>query len=95
MVSFAAEAWSGAAAGSSTVSAASLLAPETQRRPIQEPLAESADVPARHPGTREVRLSLADGGRKHPLRLADSLRVTLSSAPMGDVKGVLGPGCLS
>lgn len=60
-----------------------------------ERVAQLKDVLARHPGSQEVRLSLLNGGRKHLLRLDDSLRVTPSSALMGDLKALLGPGCLS
>ncbi|MDQ3761575.1 MAG: DNA polymerase III subunit alpha [Actinomycetota bacterium] len=60
-----------------------------------ERVAQLKDVLARHPGTQEVRLSLINGGRKHLLRLDDGLRVTPSSALMGDLKALLGPGCLS
>ncbi|HZD15151.1 MAG TPA: DNA polymerase III subunit alpha, partial [Pseudonocardiaceae bacterium] len=49
-----------------------------------ERVAQLKDVLARHPGTQEVRLSLVNGGRKHLLKLDDSLRVTPSTALMGD-----------
>jgi DNA polymerase-3 subunit alpha len=42
-----------------------------------------------------VHLSLVNGGRTHQLRLDDGLRVTPSSALMGDLKALLGPSCLS
>jgi len=57
-------------------------------------VAQLKDVLARHPGCQEVRLSLVNGGRRHLLKLDDSLRVTPSSALMGDLKALLGPGCL-
>ncbi|MDT7594936.1 MAG: polymerase subunit alpha [Pseudonocardiales bacterium] len=60
-----------------------------------ERVAQLKDVLARHPGSQEVRLSLVNGGRKHLLRLDDSLRVTPSTALMGDLKALLGPGCLA
>ena len=60
-----------------------------------ERVAQLKDVLARHPGTQEVRLSLVNGGRKHLLKLDDSLRVTPSTALMGDLKALLGPGCLA
>ena len=41
-----------------------------------------------------MHLNLVNGGRTTPLRLADALRVTNSSALMGDLKALLGPGCL-
>ncbi len=59
-----------------------------------ERVAQLKDVLARHPGSQEVRLSLVNGGRRHLLKLDDSLRVTPSSALMGDLKALLGPGCL-
>ncbi|MGH4022766.1 MAG: DNA polymerase III subunit alpha [Pseudonocardiaceae bacterium] len=58
-------------------------------------VAEFKDVLARHPGTQEVHLNLVNGGRTHQLRLDDGLRVTPSSALMGDLKALLGPSCLS
>jgi DNA polymerase-3 subunit alpha len=60
-----------------------------------ERVAQLKDVLARHPGPQEVRLSLVNGGRKHLLKLDDSLRVTPSTALMGDLKALLGPGCLA
>jgi len=52
------------------------------------------EVLANHPGTSEVHLHLVNGTRITPLRLDDGLRVTHSSALMGDLKALLGPGCL-
>ncbi|HLZ37259.1 MAG TPA: DNA polymerase III subunit alpha [Mycobacteriales bacterium] len=52
------------------------------------------DVLASHPGVTEVHLELLSRGRATTLRLADSLRVTPSSALMGDLKALLGVGCL-
>jgi len=51
-------------------------------------------VLARHPGTSQVRLRLISGERITTLELDASLRVTPSSALMGDLKALLGPGCL-
>jgi DNA polymerase III subunit alpha len=51
-------------------------------------------VLARHPGTSQVHLRLISGDRVTTLELDQSLRVTLSSALMGDLKALLGPGCL-
>jgi len=59
-----------------------------------ERVAKLKEVLTHHPGTSEVHLNLVNGGRITPLRLADSLRVTNSSALMGDLKALLGPGCL-
>ncbi|HVE96153.1 MAG TPA: DNA polymerase III subunit alpha [Pseudonocardiaceae bacterium] len=60
-----------------------------------ERVARLKDVLARHPGPQEVRLCLINGGRKHLLRLDEGLRVTPTSALMGDLKALLGPSCLS
>ena len=51
-------------------------------------------VLARHPGTAQVHLRLVSGDRVTTLELDQSLRVTPSSALMGDLKALLGPGCL-
>jgi DNA polymerase III subunit alpha len=59
-----------------------------------ERVAKLKEVLTHHPGPSEVHLNLVNGGRTTPLRLADSLRVTNSSALMGDLKALLGPGCL-
>ena len=50
-------------------------------------------VLARHPGTSQVHLRLIGGDRITTLELDQSLRVTLSSALMGDLKALL-VGCL-
>lgn len=51
-------------------------------------------VLTRHPGTSQVHLRLISGDRITTLELDQSLRVTLSPALMGDLKELLGPGCL-
>jgi DNA polymerase-3 subunit alpha len=51
-------------------------------------------VLAQHPGTSQVHLRLISGERITTLELDQSLRVTPSSALMGDLKALLGPGCL-
>ncbi|MGE2731957.1 DNA polymerase III subunit alpha [Mycolicibacterium vaccae] len=51
-------------------------------------------VLARHPGPAQVHLRLVSGERITTLELDQSLRVTPSSALMGDLKELLGPGCL-
>jgi DNA polymerase-3 subunit alpha len=51
-------------------------------------------VLARHPGTSKVHLRLISGDRITTLELDQNLRVTPSSALMGDLKALLGPGCL-
>jgi len=48
----------------------------------------------RIPGTSQVHLRLISGDRITTLELDASLRVTPSSALMGDLKALLGPGCL-
>jgi DNA polymerase-3 subunit alpha len=48
----------------------------------------------RHPGTSQVHLRLISGDRITTLELDQSLRVTPSPALMGDLKELLGPGCL-
>ena len=51
-------------------------------------------VLSRHPGTSQVHLRLISGERITTLELDQSLRVTPSSALIGDLKALLGPGCL-
>ena len=51
-------------------------------------------VLTRHPGTAQVQLRLISGDRVTVLELDAALRVTPSSALMGDLKALLGPGCL-
>ncbi len=60
--------------------------------PVVERLKE---VLATHPGTTEVRLRLQAGEATKTLRLDDRLRVSASSALMGDLKALLGPGALA
>ncbi|MDN5750332.1 MAG: OB-fold nucleic acid binding domain-containing protein, partial [Pseudonocardia sp.] len=52
------------------------------------------EVLSHHPGSSEVHLSLVNGTRTTVLRLDAGLKVTQSSALMGDLKALLGPGCL-
>ncbi|GAC70012.1 DNA polymerase III subunit alpha [Gordonia soli] len=52
-------------------------------------------VLTRHPGTADVHVTLVSDQRSTLLTLAESLRVTPSSALMGDLKALLGPGCLT
>ncbi|WNV89703.1 DNA polymerase III subunit alpha [Umezawaea sp. Da 62-37] len=47
-----------------------------------------------HPGTTEVHLNLVNGSRSTILKLDDALRVTPTPSLMGDLKALLGPGCL-
>ncbi len=59
--------------------------------PVVEQLKE---VLRTHPGTTEVRLRLVTRGGTRVLRLDDRLRVAASPALYGDLKHLLGPGCL-
>ncbi|GAA1692057.1 DNA polymerase III subunit alpha [Fodinicola feengrottensis] len=52
------------------------------------------EVLVTHPGTTEVRLKVTNGGQATMLRLQDGLRVTPSPALMGDLKALLGSGCI-
>ncbi|MBT0565243.1 DNA polymerase III subunit alpha [Williamsia sp. CHRR-6] len=52
-------------------------------------------VLSRHPGTADVHVRLTSGDSSTTLRLDEKLRVTPSSALMGDLKALLGPSCLS
>ena len=53
------------------------------------------DVLHAHPGTTEVRLKLLNGSRATVMRIDDRLRVAPSTALYGDLKALLGPGCLA
>jgi DNA polymerase-3 subunit alpha len=59
--------------------------------PVVEGLRE---VLTTHPGTTEVRLQLTNGSKTTMLRLGDGLRVTPSTALMGDIKALLGAGSI-
>ena len=59
--------------------------------PVVEQLKE---VLRTHPGTTEVRLRLVTRGATRVMRLDDRLRVSASPALYGDLKHLLGPGCL-
>ncbi|NEE03110.1 DNA polymerase III subunit alpha [Phytoactinopolyspora halotolerans] len=52
------------------------------------------DVLVTHPGATEVHLKLTGSEKVTVMRLADGLRVTPSSALMGDLKALLGPTCV-
>jgi DNA polymerase-3 subunit alpha len=85
-----------------------LVAPDFSHAQVDRPLAVSLptrqctidkvtalkQVLTRHPGTSQVHLRLVSGERITTLELDASLRVTPSSALMGDLKALLGPGCL-
>ena len=53
------------------------------------------DVLQAHPGTTAVHLKLLNGARATTLKLDDGLRVTPTSALMGDLKALLGADCLA
>ncbi len=53
------------------------------------------DVLQAHPGTTQVHVKLVTGQRVSNWRLEESLRVTLTSALMGDLKALLGADCLA
>ena len=53
------------------------------------------DVLQAHPGTIAVHLRLLNGGQETTMRLDDHLRVTPTSALMGDLKALLGADCLA
>ena len=53
------------------------------------------DVLATHPGMTEVQLRLTGSESTTVMRLADGLRVTPSTALMGDLKALLGPTCVA
>ena len=59
-----------------------------------ERVAKLKEVLTHHPGTSEVHLTLVYGTKMTALRLDDSLKVMHTSALMGDLKALLGPGCL-
>ncbi|MFW0791651.1 DNA polymerase III subunit alpha [Gordonia sp. CPCC 205333] len=48
----------------------------------------------RHPGSADVHVTLVSERKSTVLRLTESLRVTPSSALMGDLKALLGPTCM-
>lgn len=60
--------------------------------PVVERLRE---VLSDHPGVTEVHLRLTQPGRATVMRLEESLRIDRSPALFGDLKALLGPGCLA
>mgnify|MGYP000657414673 CR=1 FL=1 len=52
------------------------------------------EVLSDHPGVTEVHLRLTQPGRATVMRLEESLRIDRSPALFGDLKALLGPGCL-
>ncbi|GGF29676.1 DNA polymerase III subunit alpha [Williamsia phyllosphaerae] len=61
----------------------------------QDRVSALKQVLIRHPGTSDVHVRLISGESSTVMRLDDNLRVTPSSALMGDLKALLGPTCLS
>ncbi|GEN79225.1 DNA polymerase III subunit alpha [Actinotalea fermentans] len=59
--------------------------------PVVERLRE---ILGAHPGVTQVNLKLTQPGRATVMRLEDTLRIERSSALFGDLKALLGPGCL-
>jgi DNA polymerase-3 subunit alpha len=59
--------------------------------PVVERLRE---ILATHPGVTEVNLRLTQPGRATVMRLEDTLRIDRTPALFGDLKALLGPGCL-
>lgn len=60
--------------------------------PVVERLRE---ILSAHPGVTQVNLRLVQPGRATVMRLEDTLRIERSSALFGDLKALLGPGCLA
>lgn len=60
--------------------------------PVVERLRE---ILATHPGVTEVHLKLTQPGRSTVMRLEEGLRIERSPALFGDLKALLGPGCLA
>jgi DNA polymerase-3 subunit alpha len=58
-------------------------------------VASLREVLASHPGTTEVHLRLEGPGRTTVMRLDDGYRVSPTAALKGDLKALLGPGCLA
>lgn len=85
------------------VSVPDLATPRSGPLVIQLPVARCVpqvidqlkDVLHAHPGTTEVRLKLLNGSRTTLMRIDDALRVSPTTALYGDLKALLGPGCLA
>lgn len=70
-----------------------LKMPATKCRP--EIVTQLKDVLRAHPGSTEVHLNLViNASRNTVLKLDDALRVAPTPSLMGDLKALLGPGCL-
>jgi DNA polymerase-3 subunit alpha len=64
-------------------------------RAIESTMVRLREVLATHPGSAEVHVVVAEPGKKTLVRASDSLRVEKSPALFGDLKALLGQGCLS
>lgn len=64
-------------------------------RAIEPTMVRLREVLATHPGSAEVHIAVAEPGKKTIVRAADTLRVEKSPALFGDLKALLGQGCLS
>ena len=68
---------------------------DARRRAAPPPVVDRLqEILRAHPGTTAVHLRLLGGAGDH-LRLDDGLRVTPTSALMGDLKALLGADCLA
>ncbi|MCL1900749.1 MAG: OB-fold nucleic acid binding domain-containing protein, partial [Promicromonosporaceae bacterium] len=57
-------------------------------------LARVKEILTAHPGLSEVRLAVIDGEKRTLVKVSDSLRVAKGPALFGDLKALLGAGCL-
>lgn len=64
------------------------------RQCTEDKVSALKQILAQHPGTSQVHVRLINGDNTTTLELDQSLRVTPSSALMGDLKALFGPGCL-
>jgi DNA polymerase-3 subunit alpha len=64
-------------------------------RAVEPVMIRLREVLATHPGSAEVHVAVAEPGKKTIVRAADTLRVEKSPALFGDLKALLGQGCLS
>ena len=64
-------------------------------RAVEPVMVRLREVLATHPGSAEVHVAVAEPGKRTVVRAADSLRVEKSPALFGDLKALLGQGCLS
>ncbi|MFI2363459.1 DNA polymerase III subunit alpha [Promicromonospora sp. NPDC019610] len=64
-------------------------------RAVEPVIVRLREVLATHPGSAEVHVAVAEPGKRTVIRAADTLRVEKSPALFGDLKALLGQGCLS